>query len=322
MLLAQDPADEYREIVSLYRTSPDEAVARVLHVTAGTRDHGLTDAANAATSWSWDDLASAALLETDAALTGLGQGDAAGAPHLDAAERLLTRGLQVAPAQVAFVTRWYRGIAAVLRLNGALTAAQSIDRRRWNLATRQAQFGRALDALASGIASEYAGCVQGDTAAGDSREFASAAHDLTEALTIDPALLDAALHLGRIRMLQEANADARALFERAAASPSRSTAYLGHLFLGALAERDAGWDEAERHYRDAQAILPAGQAAALALAALLDRRGLAAESASTIEAMFERTAVRQIADPWSAYFNGLGQDPDVILRALRTEISR
>jgi hypothetical protein len=94
------------------------------------------------------------------------------------------------------------------------------------------------------------------------------------------------------------------------------------LFLGSLAERDGDWDQAERHYRDAQSILPVGQAAALSLAALLDRRGLASESANTIASMFERTALRQIADPWWAYFNGLGQDPDVILRALRTEVSR
>jgi tetratricopeptide (TPR) repeat protein len=231
-------------------------------------------------------------------------------------------GLQAAPQQIAFVMRWYRGVAAVLRLNGALTAAQAIDRRRWDLAMRQPQFGRALDALASGIASEYAGCVDGDASRGDPRQFASAVHDFTEALNIDPGLLEAALHLGRIRMLEEDVAEARAAFQRAASSPSRSTAYLAHLFLGSLAERDSAWDEAEQHYRDAQSILPVGQAAALSLAALLDRRGFADGSADAIASMFERTALRQIADPWWAYFNALGRDPDVILRALRTEVSR
>jgi hypothetical protein len=89
-----------------------------------------------------------------------------------------------------------------------------------------------------------------------------------------------------------------------------------------MAERDANWDEAERHYREAGATLPAGQAAALSLAALFDRRGLAQESASAIASMFDRTGVRQVADPWWAYFNGLGRDPDVILRALRAEVSQ
>jgi tetratricopeptide (TPR) repeat protein len=322
-LLGQDAASsDYRELASLYRTAPDEAVSRVLQLTADQREAAVVAAVTAESDWPWADLASAAMLETDAALTHLRRSDAAGAPHLEIAERLLSRGLQAAPEQVAFVTRWYRGVAAVLRLNGAFTAAQAIDRRRWDLAMRQPQFGHALDVLTSGIAAEYAGCVQEDVVASDPRQFASAVHDFTEALTIDPALLDAALHLGRIRMLQGDATEARQLFQRAVASPSRATAYLAHLFLGAIAERESAWNEAERHYRDAQSILPAGQAAALSIAALLDRRGLAPESASAIQSMFERTALRQIADPWWAYFNGLGRDPDVILRALRTEVSR
>ncbi len=317
VLFAQEAASsEYRDLAGLYRTAPDEAVARLVHLAPAAR------AAAMKGEWTWDDLAAAAMLETDAGVTSVRPGDSAGAPYLDSAERLLLRGLQAAPQQIAFVLRWYRGVAAVLRLNGALTAAQAIDRRRWDLAMHQPQFGRALDVLASGIASEYAGCVDGNTSKGDPRQFASAAHDFTEALKIDPGLLEAALHLGRIRMLEGDAAEARAAFQRAASSPSRSTAYLANLFLGSLAERNSAWDEAERHYRDAQSILPVGQAAALSLAALLDRRGFADDSAEAIASMFERTALRQIADPWWAYFNALGRDPDVILRALRTEVSR
>ena len=320
-LIPQDEATaEFREIATLYRTAPDEALSQLLLLLPARRDAAIAAAAKA--DWPWDDLAAAAMLETDAALAHVRRDDSASAPHLDAAERLLLRGLQVAPEQIAFVTRWYRGVAAVLRLNGALTAAQAIDRRRWDLAIRQAQFGRALDVLASGIASEYAGSVQGNSLAGDPRQFASAAHDFTEALAIDPALLEAALHLGRIRMLERDEVEARNLFQRAASSPSRSTAYLAHMFLGALAERNAAWDEADRHYRYAQSILPAGQTAALALGALLDRRGRADDSTRAIASMFDRTARRQIADPWGAYFNALGRDPDVILRALRAEVSR
>ena len=321
-LLAHDPVpSSYRSIAALYRTAPDEAVSRVLQLPQAAHDKDVADAASVASDWPWDDLAPAAMLETDAALTHLHHDETAGATFLGA-DRLLSRGLQAAPGQVAFVMRWYRGVAAVLRVNGALTFAQAIDRRRWDLTMRQAQFGRALDVLASGIASEYAGCAQGDALAGDPRQFASAAHDFTEALTIDPALLDAALHLGRVRMLQRDAGGSAKLFARAASSPSRSTAYLAELFLGSLSEVAADWDEAERHYRDARSILPAGQAAALSLAALLDRRGLAAESTGTIGSMLDRTALRQIADPWSAYFGGLGRDPDVVLRVLRAEVSR
>jgi len=153
-------------------------------------------------------------------------------------------------------------------------------------------------------------------------EFAAAARDFSDALTVDPTLLDAAVHLGRIRMLEGQDPEARRLFERATSAPSRSTAYLARLFLGALDERDAKWDEAERRYRDAASLLPAGQSAALSLAALLDRRGLAQESTATISDMLDRTALRPLADPWWGYFNGLGRDPDVLLRVLRTEVSR
>lgn len=322
---------DYRELVALYRTDGGDAVQRVTQMDAAAHDAAVADAATAGNSWTWDDLAAAVMLETDAALPHLRRGDTAGTPHLDAAERLLTRGIGAAPAQLPFATRWYRGAAAVLRLDGAFAPAQAIDRRRWDVAMRQPQFGRALEALTSGIASEYAGCVQGDFVAPavgagidtpDLRQFAAAARDFNDALTVDPTLLDAALHLGRIRMLQGNDAEARRLFQRAAASPSRSTAYLAQLFLGGLDERDAKWDEAERAYRDAASLLPAGQAAALSLAALLDRRGLAQDSIDVIRGMLERTALRPLADPWWGYFNGLGRDPDVLLRVLRTEITR
>lgn len=330
---AQESAPlDYAGLVALYRTAPADAVGRVVQVAPLAHEAAIVRAVTAKSDWRWDDLAAAAMLETDAALAHLDRGDPEGTPHLDAAERLLSRGLQVAPPQAAFVNRWYRGVAAVLRLNGALTAAQAIDRRRWDLAMRQPQFGRALELLASGIAAEYAGCVQGDflaTAVSDGNsgrpetgQFASAVRDLNDALRVDPALLEAALHLGRIRMLQGNDAEARSMFQRATASQARSTAYLAHLFLGAMAERDAAWTDAERHYRHAGSILPTGQAAALSLAALFDRRGPAQESANTVASMFQTTALRQIADPWWAYFNGLGRDPDVILRALRAEVSR
>lgn len=321
----------YRDLVTLYRTSSADAVERVAQMDAPSREAAVAEAARPDSDWTWDDLAAAAMLETDAALLHLRRGDTAGVPHLEAAERLLTRGLTSAPAQIAFATRWYRGMAGVLRLEGALAPAQAIDRRRWELAMRQPQFGRTLDALTNGIASEYAGCVQGDFLAfavgatldtPEPRQFAAAARDFTDALTVDPTVLDAALHLGRIRMLEGQDAEARRLFERAASSPSRSTAYLARLFLGGLDERDAKWDEAERRYRDAASLLPAAQAAALSLSALLDRRGLAQESTAMISGMLDRTGLRPLADPWWGYFNGLGRDPDVLLRVLRTEVSQ
>jgi hypothetical protein len=106
----QDEATaEFREIATLYRTAPDEALSQLLLLLPARRDTAIAAAAKA--DWPWDDLAAAAMLETDAALAHLRRDDSASAPHLDAAERLLLRGLQVAPEQIAFVTRWYRGVA-------------------------------------------------------------------------------------------------------------------------------------------------------------------------------------------------------------------
>ncbi|PYR94044.1 MAG: hypothetical protein DMF84_07435 [Acidobacteria bacterium] len=68
-LLAQDTAStDYRDIATLYRTAPDEAVARVLLLPPAAHEKEVADAVNAATRWTWDDLAAAAMLETDAAL--------------------------------------------------------------------------------------------------------------------------------------------------------------------------------------------------------------------------------------------------------------
>jgi tetratricopeptide (TPR) repeat protein len=98
------------------------------------------------------------------------------------------------------------------------------------------------------------------------------------------------------------------------------TAYLARLFLGTVLDRSGRHEEAAARLREAVALVPAGQAAQLALAASLHAHGRVLEAAAATDRSL--TGALEPADPWSSY--GLGQFwlVEPALRALRDEARR
>jgi tetratricopeptide (TPR) repeat protein len=190
------------------------------------------------------------------------------------------------------------------------------------------QRAKALEAYHRGVFAEYDGCQKGEfltitglTESGGNlvqRYFVPATRELDSALALEPDLHDAALHLGRVRMLESAP-DAAKWFERAAQSPSRATAYLAHLFLGAFAERASRWSEAETEYRAAIRLFPTGQSAAIALAQFLDRRDQPADGSRTLAGLFAPARAR-VVDPWWVYFEEAGAENASRIAMMRAEV--
>ena len=115
-----------------------------------------------------------------------------------------------------------------------------------------------------------------------------------EALRRDGSLHEAALHLGRSRLLLGELADARRWLEAATQSPLASDRYLAFLYLGSMEEQDGRFDQAEARYRAAMSAFAWGQSGPLALARLLSRTNRAAESRAVTKRMLERAVPRPI----------------------------
>jgi hypothetical protein len=136
----------------------------------------------------------------------------------------------------------------------------------------------------------------------------------------------AAVHLGRIELLQGHTAEARRLFGEAADNSHwRTTTYLANLFLGSMDEREGDWTDAERHYRAAVDAVDTAQSGHLALAAFLGRRGRPAEASRALAAVPVDTVASHLFDPWWSYLYPYS-DPQasytMILAELHVAVSR
>lgn len=135
--------------------------------------------------------------------------------------------------------------------------------------------------------------VSGSLAAVDAQPFRARAIALYRAaLDTNPDHAEAHLRLGRMLFLNGDETAAAAELQRAlASSEDRRLAYLAHLFLGALFERQGRLPEADRQYEMSAAAAPGAQTAALALTALRIRMG---KGPAVPAAMVQY-------DPWNDY---------------------
>ncbi len=316
----------YRAILEAYRDAPTQAVQQLLKLSDGEIDGAVTDATRGGATPPWPvvDLETAALMHTDAGLSLITGHDSRGLAHVNRAEKLLSRALDVDPSAGWFVQRWYRSLRGVLSANGARSTAKALeDRSRFRIGHDAA--GLIFD----GITAELQQCgldrkhdfLVSLPGSGSlfGADFGPTIHYFEDALRHDPRMLVAALHLGRINMLQGNDAEAAPFFERASGASDRSVVYLANLFLGALAERAGHVDEAERRYRAAAKTFEFGQTADLALAELLGKSGRGAEASHVIDAMLQRRETGGLFDPWWLYLS-VFDDPAGMLHALKSEV--
>ena len=152
-----------------------------------------------------------------------------------------------------------------------------------------------------------------------SRSFL-AEHQFEDVLRREPSFTPAALHLGRLRLLEGKPDKAAALLSAAATGEDPRVRYLALLFSGAIHERGGRVAQAEHCYREAVAEYPRGQSAVLALSALLDRHGRSDDARVLVEAHFTRD--QKHLDPLWTYLAQPERQRALLFDELRDEVSR
>jgi hypothetical protein len=332
-LSLQPPADvaAYRHVVDAYRDSgvlpgePLSAAAQGLSLVSRVVDP--------ASGWTAAELTAAAMFHTDVALRLAKVPHAQdAAPHVDAAVTLLRAALERNPARAAFVRRWRSTVAGLLQAAGArdLAARLDPDALAWLAESNQQTEARA--AFAQGLTDEIRAAVAGPLSGNPPkrnapvppearRALADAATHFQAALAADPADEEAALHLGRILIVAEHEIDAERPLRMAASAPDRPVRYLAMLFLGAIAEHQSRYADAERLYMAARDGFPWGQSAPLALSHLLMREGREAEARAAVARHFTRTGGRPVEPLWT-YLADPATDLGPMLNLLRAEVGR
>jgi tetratricopeptide (TPR) repeat protein len=291
----------------------------------------LLSAPPADNAWAPIDLCAAAMLHTDVFLALLkDKKDADAQFHLNGASRLIDAVRQRSPAHATFVRRWRIVVAGLLNAYGASAWAEGLESAAAGEATTHVESSRAFE---RGLVSEIQAAMAGDVS-GPSRPYAgrfpraaeapllAAAREYEAALAAHPGFSEAALHLGRVRMMLGHDDAATRWLTHAAAEEKRGRVlYLATLFLGAIAERQGQHADAERHYRVALADYRWGQAAAFALAQLLSRLGREDEARAVLIEHFQRTR-RQVVEPLWTYLAESGEQLGRSLSELRAETWR
>jgi len=325
----QSDVAAYRRVIDDYRAGADVTstrfsttvdpivIARIVETSSG---------------WTADDLAAAAMFHTDASLRlikAARKQDAAS--HVDAAVTLLHAAVDREPDRAEYAVRWRSTTTGLLYAADARDlAAHAREATEWIV--RTARQDDADAAFALGLTSEIRAAVVGPLSGPPPRRNApvsmtarrdldEAARHFEDALTADPGRTDAALHLGRILLVSGRDAEAGRPLLTAAAAPSRPVRYLAMLFLGALAERQSRFADAERQYRAALELFPWGQSAPFALSHLLMRDGREAEARAAIEQHLTATALR-VVDPLWTYLADPATDLGPTLTVLRAEMWR
>lgn len=304
---AAQPA-AYRTLVDSYRMHGADEIDAVLGMSREAAAAAVDGALSKSESWSWDELRAAAMLHSQACVVALKKDHADACDlHLGLAQRLLQRTVALSPPQEDFDWRWHMVMSEVLRnLGGKKLAAElAVDTRRiWEQDIARTDYLRGLQyelkAAREGIASTVVGPAMFARSGSQAGYLAAAADLFARALKQKPELRAAALHLGRVRMLQDQGTEAASLFRSALASVDPCVRYLAALFLGSLEERDQRFDGAEHLYREAISLVPWGQSASLALAELLSRRGRDAEARQVLaQRLLHEDA--DILDPFWVY---------------------
>jgi tetratricopeptide (TPR) repeat protein len=312
----------YRELVDSYR----ERGADTKALLAMPRDAvvaAVDNAVSKAGSWQWQDLRAAAMLHSETCIAAATSGSTCEF-HIMQAQRLLERTVALSPAQEDFAWRWYHVMPRMLSALGQKSLARGIDTlatEKWRLDRARATYLQGLELESRGA---HATLFQGtsgpnsyDRTGARAGYFAQAAELFTRALKYRSDLTVAALHLGRIRMLQGNAVEAAASFRSALTDVDPAVRYLTALFLGTLEERDQHFDAAERLYRDALGYVPYGQSAPLALSELLSRTGREADARRVLAARLLRVDT-EILEPFWAY--GSEDVPSTRFDLLRVEV--
>jgi tetratricopeptide (TPR) repeat protein len=315
-------AQEYRAFVESYRRNGAAEIERALTVRREDLDRVVDAAIASGSTWEWHELRAAAMLHSEAAFHAARARDSdAAAFHIDLAQRLLDRTVNRARVQEDFAWRWYTVVPRLLDTAGERGLRKRLDayaEQRWSYDTMRAKYLRGLDFEATGARSGQI-MKSTDAAVDQAVWLLPAASAYAETLKGNPVWRAAAVHLGRLRMLQGERDEAAGLFRSALDDADPAMGYLAALFLGSLEERVQRFDAAETLYRRAIARHPFGQSGPLALAEVLSRTGREAEARAVLAAGPLRSRAA-IVEPLWTFSSSLDHELGTRFDLLRMEV--
>jgi tetratricopeptide (TPR) repeat protein len=317
------PAAAYRALVQSYREEGHADIGAVLAMRHDVVSAAVEQAVSGAAPWPWEELRAAAMLHSEACLAATDKARACEF-HIMQAERLLERTVALSARQEDFAWRWYRVMPHMLNAVGQKSLARGVDRQateKWRSDRVRADYLQGLELESKGSREAVLQTPSGpnpyDKGGIRASYFAKAGELFTRAFKQRPDLTVAALHLGRIRMLQGNGAEAALLFRSALTDVDPAVRYLASLFLGTLEERDQRFDAAEKLYSEALDDVPYGQSAPLALSELLSRTGREADARRALAARLLRMDT-EVLEPFWAY--GPDDVPATRFDLLRVEV--
>lgn len=328
---AADPVATYRHAVDSYRAGhrPGDRDADQI-----PDPSTIVEAIAApASGWTADDLAAAAMMHTDTSLSLLkGNRPADARVHIENAARLLEAALARDPSRAGWARRWSIAVAGLLHAFGAPDMSSSLRARTATWLPESPEQSRARAAFEKGVTLEIQAAVAGPlsgpmpkrTAVVPAEALATlgrAAQEYETAMYGDPAYAEAALHLGRIRLLAGHDTEAERWLQLAAGGQTRAVRYLAQMFLGAARERQGRYADAEAHYRSALDTFRWGQSAPLALSHLLMRTGRESEARQALATYFAAIGDRSVEPLWT-YLADPATDLGPTLDELRAEVWR
>jgi hypothetical protein len=261
----------------------------------------------------------AVMLHTDTSALLLAGTTGSGLFHIGAARRVfaIMRAARPADARMqAFERRWFAFVASLYTANSLFDRAAILIRDGLTAYPREARLYVARGAL---LETRLAFTAFDPTSPAQlsrrERALEPAAADYRHALDLDPNLPMALLRLGALHMLVRDSRARQNLEAALRVSSEPIEAYLAHLLLGAVAERENRLDGAERDYQAAQAIAAACQTPYVALARIATARGDDAR-AQTMASAFANLP-EKASDPWWDFHLGGFDQPS--LNWLRAE---
>jgi len=300
-LVAEDYADlvhrcmkgEFRGAVRVLSRAPREDIVRAVEDYGG---RWLTE----------PQIRAAALLHTEAILLGTGDFRL----HVEAARRWM--GKAKASERKDFERRWFLLLAYYFMGSVQTSEARAV------LESAILEFPRDGELrLALGTVYETAAWIEDNAAFLNNAE-----QQLRAVVAAEPDSEEARLRLGRVLAMQ--NKVDEAMTELAwVLSRTEDTQFqlVAHLTIGAVRKEQGELDEAIESYRQATALDPACQVAAIALAHLLHAKGDPEGSLHLLEGFFERSEARS-DDLWFRYLLGHSDRYENLHRDLRAEVRR
>lgn len=300
-------SSSYRAFVEAYREPGTSDMSAVLAMSRAAVVAAVDEAVSGATSWRWEELRAAAMLHSEACVAAVNNADGDTCEfHITQAQRLLERTVALAPREEDFEWRWFLVMPRILsemKLNALARRLTTEADAKWHHDSARAAYVRGLELEARGLREGIVAPITGPPLSlgipTQASYFVPAGAAFARALKEKPELAAAALHLGRIQMLQERRAEAAELFRSALESPDPSVSYLSALFLGSIEEHDEHFVVAESLYRKAMKRVPFSQSAPLALAELLSRTGREVEARQTLSARVLRINSESLEPFWA-----------------------